>query len=254
VAVRDVYFTYFLLGLTLLAAGAYGVRVAVRGVARSERVGRIGGTVLVGQELMDGTYWAVEPVVRACVALGITANGLTWAALWFGIGAGVAMGFGLLGLATLLSFLSTMLDIFDGQVARQTKTGSNRGELLDAAIDRYTEFAFIAGAIVYFYRLGDALPILLLALAALLASFMISYASAKAEALHVSPPRGLMRRHERAVYLVFGTGLSSLFGDAITTRFPELPPYSFLLVGLAIVAVVGNAAAIIRLVRIARAL
>jgi len=37
---------------------------------------------------------------------------------------------------------------------------------------------------------------------ALLASFMISYASAKAEALSVTTPRGLMRRHERAVFSI----------------------------------------------------
>jgi hypothetical protein len=32
-----------------------------------------------------------------------------------------------------------------------------------------------------------------------LASFMISYASAKAEALHADTPRGLMRRHARSI-------------------------------------------------------
>lgn len=37
----------------------------------------------------------------------------------------------------------------DGQVARFTKTGSPRGELFDAVVDRYTEFALIAGFIIY---------------------------------------------------------------------------------------------------------
>ena len=87
---RDVYFTYFLSGLAILAGLLYAVRVAARGYARSERVGQIGGTALVGQGVMDWTYWAVEPVVKGLVALGITANGLTWSALVFGAGAGVA--------------------------------------------------------------------------------------------------------------------------------------------------------------------
>ena len=108
------------------------------------------------------------------------------------------------GLASMLATFSTVGDILDGQVARLTKTGSNRGELLDAAVDRYTEFAFLAGVLIYF---RDSVWWMLLTLAAMLASFMVSYASAKAEALQVSPPRGLMRRHERGTYLIAGVGL-----------------------------------------------
>ena len=249
--VRDVYFAYFLLGLATLAAVIYGVRIAVRGAARSERVGRIGGTALLGQEVMDWTYWAVEPFVRFFAALGITANGVTWSALVFGLGAGVALGFGMFGLATLLATISTILDILDGQVARLTNTGSNTGELLDAAVDRYTEFAFLAGIVVFF---RDQVWVMCLALAAMLASFMVSYASAKAEAMQVSPPRGLMRRHERSTYLITGVGLSSLIGEQLHDRFPDLPSYSFLLVAMAVVAVIGNGAAVLRLVRIGRAL
>src|SRR5690242_2628466 len=108
-------------GVIVFITVAYAVRVAMRGVARSERVGRIGGTALVGQGVMEGTYWAVTPIVRGLVALGISANGLTWSALVFGIGAGVALAFGWLGLATLLATCSTIGDILDGQVARMTK-------------------------------------------------------------------------------------------------------------------------------------
>src|SRR5262245_47547631 len=247
---RDVYFTYFLAVLTAFAVLAYGVRVAMRGVARSERVGRIGGTMLVGQEVMDGTYWAIAPIVRGLAALGVTPNGLTWSAFVLGISAGVALAFGQFGLATLLATCSTIGDILDGQVARLTNSGSNKGELLDAAVDRYTEFAFIAGLLIY---MRDSVPMMCLALAALLASFMISYASAKAEALQVSPPRGLMRRHERATYLICGIGLSSLFGDWMHERW-DLPWTTPLIAGLIMVAVVGNAAAALRLVRIGRAL
>src|SRR5439155_3810414 len=149
-----------------LAVISYGLRVAVRGAARSERVGRIGGTALVGQEVMEGTYWAIEPIVRGLAALGVTANGLTWSALVFGLGAGVALGLGWFGLATLLATCSTIGDILDGQVARLTNSGSNKGELLDAAIDRYTEFAFIGGLVFYFRASVVALG---LALGALLA-------------------------------------------------------------------------------------
>jgi len=247
--VKDVYYTYALLVVAVGAAAAYGVRVMVYGVARSERVAKIGGTALVGQEVMDWTYWAIAPIVRALAAVGITPNMLTWAALVFGIGAGVALGFGMFGLACMLSTWSTIGDILDGQVARLTNSGSDRGELLDAAVDRYTEFAFLAGLCIYF---RDSVPYMLLALAALCASFMISYTSAKAEALQVNPPRGLMRRHERAVYLIVGAGLTAMIGNWIASR--GLPAVTPMLAGLAAVAVIGNAAAVIRLVRIGKAL
>ncbi|MDB4954299.1 MAG: CDP-diacylglycerol--glycerol-3-phosphate 3-phosphatidyltransferase [Myxococcales bacterium] len=249
--VKDIYFVWTLAALAGFAAVAYAVRIAVRGVARSERVSRIGGTAILGQSVMDWTYWAVEPIVGVFVSLGITPNGVTWTALVLGSGAGVALGFGWFGLATLLATMSTIFDILDGQVARMTNTGSNKGELLDAAIDRYTEFAFLAGLAVFFH---NSVPLLALTLGALLASFMVSYASAKAEALQVTPPRGLMRRHERSTYLIVGAGFSAMFGGWLTARFPDLPWYSFELLAIACVAVIGNFAAVQRLVRVGRAL
>jgi phosphatidylglycerophosphate synthase len=251
VVVKDIYFVWTLAALAGFAAVAYAVRIAVRGVARSERVSRIGGTAILGQSVMDWTYWAVEPIVRACVAVGITANGATWIALVLGLGSGVAAGFGMWGLTCLLATWSTLFDILDGQIARLTKTGSNAGEVLDAATDRYTEFAFVAGACFAF---RDSAPLLGLSLGAMLACFMVSYASAKAEAMQVEVPRGLMRRHERATYMITGAGLTSMVGNYLTTHVPDLPPTTFLIAAIGIVAVIGNFAAVLRLVRIGRAL
>jgi CDP-diacylglycerol--glycerol-3-phosphate 3-phosphatidyltransferase len=244
-----VYFSWLTAGLWVIAMTLYGVRMAARGAFHSERVSRIGGTALVGRGLMDATYWAIEPVVRGLAAMGVTPNGLTWSALVLGVGAGVAAGFGWYGLACLLATMSTIGDILDGQVARLTKTGSNRGELLDAAVDRYTEFALLGGLAL---AMRDSWWQLALALGAVLASFMVSYASAKAEALRVTPPRGLMRRHERSVYLIAGIGLVPLVGPAAAAH--GVPYATPCLVSLAIVAVIGNVAAVVRLVRIGRAL
>jgi len=245
----DVYFSYVTGGLWVVAMTLYGVRIAARGVFHSERVSRIGGTALVGRGIMDATYWAIEPVVRGLAALGVTPNGLTWAALVLGLGAGIALAVGWFGLATLLATMSTIGDILDGQVARLTNSGSDRGELLDAAVDRYTEFAFLAGLVMFLRTSGWWMA---LALGAMLASFMVSYASAKAEALQVEPPRGLMRRHERSTYLIAGVGLVPLVGPVLAAH--GLPYITTCLIALAVVAVVGNLAAVLRLVRIGRSL
>ena len=246
---KDAYFIYGMLVLVAFTAAAYGVRVMVWGVARSERVAKIGGTALVGQELMDWTYWAMSPIVRGLTAMRITPNMLTWASGVLGVGAGVAIAFGWFGLACALATWSTLGDILDGQVARMTNKGSDRGELLDAAIDRYTEFAFLAGLVI-FYR--TEVWLMVLTMLALCASFMISYTSAKAEALQVDAPRGLMRRHERATYLITGAGITALLGDWIAAH--RLPSTTPMIAGLLAVALIGNAAAVIRLYRIGQAL
>src|ERR1044071_7887462 len=90
----DIYFCYATAALWAIALTLYAVRIAARGVFRSDRVSKIGGTALVGRGIMDATYWAIEPLVRALVAIGITPNGLTWSALVTGLGAGVALAVG----------------------------------------------------------------------------------------------------------------------------------------------------------------
>lgn len=249
--IRDVYFTYALGALCAVAALAYGIRIATGAAAHSDRVERIGGTALLPAGVMNWTYWAIDPVVRGLVALHISANALTWSALVLGLGAGVALATGWFGLACLLATCSTIGDLLDGQVARITHTGSDRGELLDAAVDRYTEYAFGAGLVIYF---RDSVPLMLLTLAAVLACMMISYASAKAEAFHVPVPRGLMRRHERATYLIVGAGVTSLVGEHLASTWPSVPRELPELVAIGAVAVVGNLAAITRFLRISRSL
>jgi phosphatidylglycerophosphate synthase len=93
-----------------------------------------------------------------------------------------------------------------------------------------------------------------LGMGALLASFMVSYASAKAEALQVSPPRGLMRRHERSTYLITGAGFSAVFGSWFSRSHPDVPWFALELIALGIVALIGNYSAVVRFVRIGRAL
>jgi CDP-diacylglycerol--glycerol-3-phosphate 3-phosphatidyltransferase len=246
----DASFTWLTGAIWVSLIAAYAIRVSMYGAFRSERVRGVGGgTVLVGENIMQATYWAIEPVVRGLVRLGATPNAITIAALFAGLGAGIAVATGWFGLACLLATCSTISDILDGQVARVTHSGSDAGELLDAVVDRYTEFAFIAGFVLYARNAPVEVAI---ALAALLASFMISYTSAKAEALQVTVPRGLMRRHERATYLTMASGLTPLLGPAIHARWPALPTTALFVLGLAIVGAVGNLSALQRLVRIHR--
>ena len=237
---------------TLVVVVAYAGRVSRAGAATHARIERAGSSPLLGKAAMEMGYWAMRPAARACIALGITANVVSWASLVLAAFAGVALATGAFGVGAALSLVSSACDALDGMIARETGTASDAGEVLDAAIDRYAELFFFAG--VAYYVRTDGLA-LLLTLAATSGAIMVSYSSAKAEALQVTAPRGAMRRQERAVYLVLGAALVPIV-SAICARF-GLPASPFerlpIFAVLGLVAVVGNVSAVRRLRAIAEA-
>jgi CDP-diacylglycerol--glycerol-3-phosphate 3-phosphatidyltransferase len=167
---------------------------------------------------------------------------VTYASLVLGCAAGIAFGAGHFGLGALIATVAAGGDAIDGLLARRLGVGSVAGEVLDAAVDRYVDFALLAGVAFHFRE--DAAR-LLLVLAAILASFMVSYSTAKAEALHVAPPRGSMRRVERAVLLVGAAALTPA-AAAAGGRWPDVP----MLLALATIAILGNVSAVQRLASI----
>jgi CDP-diacylglycerol--glycerol-3-phosphate 3-phosphatidyltransferase len=198
---------------------------------------------------MQMGYWAMRPVASACIAASVGANAVSWASLALGAGAGLALALGHFGVGAAFGFVSCSCDALDGMIARETGTSSDAGEVLDAAVDRYTELFFLGGLV--FAERYDAFGVCL-ALGATAGSMMVSYASAKAEAFRVEVPRGAMRRQERAVYLVLGIALTPLVAAAaarwaLLAWVGHLP----LFLALALVALVGNASAVRRLYAIA---
>ena len=168
-----------------------------------------------------------------------------------GAGAGLLLAWGHFGMAGVLFVAASCGDALDGLVARATRTESPGGAVLDASVDRYEEF-FVLGGLAMFFRSSALL--LTVTLAALVASFMVSYGSAKAEALRIPTPRGLMRRPERATCLALGIVLTpvaaalspGLGGPAWVAELP-------IIVALVVIGVGGNASAVRRLCSIAAA-
>jgi phosphatidylglycerophosphate synthase len=226
----------------------FSFRLLTKGRTRFDRIDKIGGSVLLSQRVMEAFYWTFGPVVRLCVALGITANMITWGSLVTGISAGFALALGHFGVGGFLGLMGMLLDTFDGMVARATQKSSDSGEVLDAAADRYTEFFYIGG-LAFYYR-QDAW-FCAIAMFALLAALMISYSSAKAEAMHVPTPRGTMRRHERGTYLIAGAVFAAFTDGWELGRFDRRIGVP-MLAGLALIALVGNASAVRRFMAVAR--
>lgn len=248
----DYLYSLALVVLVALALIAYLVRVLLRGRAQYDRVDRQRGSVLLGKSVMEFGYWALQPMVRSLASAGVSANMLSWASLALGGAAGASLAYGRFGLAALLATFSALLDTLDGGVARLTGKASDAGEVLDACVDRYAEFFFLAGLVLY-YRATPALQ--LLALSALLGSFMVSYSTAKAEALQITPPKGMMRRPERAVYLIVGAALAP-FSLPWLEQFLRLPAGSRvpMVTALVVVGVLSNLSAIGRFYAIAVAI
>ena len=237
--------------IVLLLAAAYGLRVAKKGRAHFDRIDRQGGSRLLNEGTMELTHWVLEPVAKFLVSMRITPDQVSWTSLSFGLLAGACLALGHFGFGAIVATISGLLDSLDGMVARISGVASEVGEVLDAVVDRYVEFSFLLGLVIY-YR---GIPILqVVALLALLGSFMVSYSTAKADALKVDPPRGSMRRPERALYLTVGAALSTVTIPFLETQRESVIPVGYpMIVALALVAVVANISAIERFWSIAKA-
>lgn len=243
--------TLFLMAVLTFVVATYSLRLVLRGRAHFDRVNRQGGSVLLGKSLMEMAYWSLQPLARGLANAGVTPNALSWASLVLGGVSGVALAYGYFGFAALSATASAFLDSLDGMVARLTGVASDAGEVLDAAIDRYVEFFFLSGLVIYYRQLPWLQFIALMALAG---SFMISYSTAKAEALHVPPPPGIMRRPERAFYLIVGAALSPIPIPSLEAHFTFPIPVGFpMVVAITFVGLLANIAAIERFYTIAHA-
>ena len=228
----------------------YQARVWMMGRAHSARADKDGGSVLLSKHLVEFSQWALNPLGRLLIRLGGTPDGVTWFSLLPGIGAGVALSYGMFGLGCLLSTIACFSDSLDGMLARLSGKSSESGETLDAIVDRYAESSFFIGLIVY-YRFSPVM--VTLSALSFLGAFMVSYTTAKAEAQQVAPPRGLMRRNERAVYLAAGAGLTP-FMRVLFPSAHELVQEAPMIIGIVLVAIIANLSSFVRVGGIRRAL
>jgi CDP-diacylglycerol--glycerol-3-phosphate 3-phosphatidyltransferase len=248
----DLVCSLLLLGFLAIFSVVYLVVTFSKSRTPNARLEGYGG-VLLGRGVMEAAYAVFEPMVRALAALGVTPNMVTAFALVPGLGSALAVGTGHFGLGALLATMSAFCDLVDGNLARRLENLPRGGEVFDSAVDRYVEFLLLAGLIFYF-RTAPVVEVL--ALAALLGSFMVSYSTAKAEALHVPPPKGAMRRAERAVYLIVGCTMVPVVALVVPPASPGAlllrGPETTVVLALSLVAVVTNVSSVRRLRRIAQ--
>lgn len=105
---------------------------------------------------------------------------------------------------------SSVLDVLDGAVARSRGLVSPAGAFLDSVLDRASDAAFL----LYFWpAVADKLAIF----AALVGTFMVSYARCRGESLGARARGvGFMERGERVAYLAAASLLPGVAGPAIS--------------------------------------
>jgi len=106
-------------------------------------------------------------------------------------------------LAAALFVVGSLLDILDGALARAGGKSTPFGAFLDSTTDRIGEGAMLAAIALVFSRQGMDWAVVL-AVAAVVGSFLVSYTRARAEALGLRGDVGLGSRAERVVVITAG--------------------------------------------------
>jgi CDP-diacylglycerol--glycerol-3-phosphate 3-phosphatidyltransferase len=219
--------------LVLGASALTGVIYAIVRPTPPERMKNYRGVIGV---LGRWAHFVTRPLLRIAIALRLTANAIT------GIGAAIALVAGGLaaagewGWAAVALVFGSWCDLIDGEIARATGTQGKAGAFLDSNLDRLSEIALFAGLAASFPDRRAAIW----AVAALLASLMVSYARARGEGLGVDCPNFGMERPHRVVLLMF----AMLFAPFV----PGRGGFVLVEVACAIVAVGATATALGRMV------
>lgn len=140
------------------------------------------------------------PVGRWLVRAGFSADALTASGLVFACATAWAIAVGYHYLAIVLLILTGAHDMFDGAVAKASHRASQRGSFFDSVIDRISD-AVLMGGVAYYLTARQHGQLVLLPIAIMTTTFLISYQRSKAESLGLAAKGGLMERAERMILL-----------------------------------------------------
>ena len=99
--------------------------------------------------------------------------------------------------------LGSIMDTLDGRYSRMSGKGTPFGAFLDSTLDRIEEGIVLTAVAAYFATQGNELAVAAVVVA-VLASLMVSYTRARAEALGVECKVGIASRAVRVVILSIG--------------------------------------------------
>jgi len=143
------------------------------------------------------------PLVDRLIRMGVTANMLTMTGIVLNLGAAALIVMSHLFWAGIVLIVASICDMLDGTLARRGGGESSFGAFFDSTMDRIAEGATLCALAVFYVRV-DYMAQLVATLVFLVASFLVSYTRARAEALDLECRVGIMSRVERLVLLITG--------------------------------------------------
>ena len=153
-------------------------------------------------------------------ALNLTAAGLVVGRMFF--------------LAGIAFIVGSVMDTLDGRYSRMSGKGTPFGAFLDSTLDRLEEGIVLTAVAAYFASRHNQVAVAAV-VASVLASLMVSYTRARAEALGVACKVGLATRPVRVVILSIGLVFAR---GASIGHFELLAPAVYVLAALSAITVV----------------
>ncbi|HEX8204879.1 MAG TPA: CDP-alcohol phosphatidyltransferase family protein [Solirubrobacteraceae bacterium] len=174
-----------------------------------------------------------ERARNALIESRLTPNAISLTGLALNLVAAVLVYEDYYFLGGIAFIVGSVMDTLDGRYSRMSGKGSQFGAFLDSTLDRVSEGIVLAAVAAQFADAGDEFAVAATVIA-VLASVMVSYTRARAEALGVTGDVGIAPRAVRVVILsiglLFAKGAS--LGD-----FELLEPAVYVLAVLSIVTV-----------------
>ncbi len=202
-------------------------REGLGGARRGRGRGRTGGRVpltaaqrreLVRDRLIESRL-TPNAISLTGLALNVLAAALVWESLFF--------------LGGIAFVVGSVMDTLDGRYSRMSGKGTPFGAFLDSTLDRIEEGIVLTAVAGYFAlhgnRVGAAAVVV-----AVLASLMVSYTRARAEALGVECKVGIATRPVRVVILSIGLIFAR---GASLGHFELLQPAVYVLAVLSVITV-----------------
>jgi CDP-diacylglycerol--glycerol-3-phosphate 3-phosphatidyltransferase len=179
-----------------------------------------------------------ELVRNALIESRLTPNAISLTGLMLNMVAAVLVWEQLFFLGGIAFVVGSIMDTLDGRYSRMSGKGTPFGAFLDSTLDRIEEGIVLTAVAGYFALQGDRIAAAAVVVA-VLASLMVSYTRARAEALGVECKVGIATRPVRVVILsiglIFAQGAS--LGD-----FQLLAPAVYVLAALSLITVAQRVA------------
>ena len=174
------------------------------------------------EAIKRGYLRVIEPVADLLVRSRVHPNVITTVGTLCSVIAGFIYGSGHIRTAGWFLGLTALFAVLDGTVARRTGRSSTFGAFYDSTLDRVADGAVLSGLAVFYtreaIRAATAVPtgpglfaaispvdknvgMVIVCLAGIIGTFLVSYTRARAEALGMDAKVGIMQRPERVTLL-----------------------------------------------------